>query len=279
MAFDFGAGISAAGTSVAQTAQAYTLEAQKADLEKEKVMLADQLQGQREERGREFTTSERVSGQQFQGEQTDKKLASDEKLTKMHVDATLGAAGISAGASLGAAKMHADSVRDQIAAENDRASSIQMNPDGTAALVNKVTGKVSPLMGADNQPAKFKDPDQAKAQLEAVRATSSQLGDLQRKYQTDAVGPRQALLQAQKDPMLIGDAKAKAIEAAKADIAAIDRRYEPEFMRLNSRMDALSSSLADKGGIATPSPSGRPPLADFNRTPAPAPGLINSAPP
>lgn len=264
MAFDIGNGLASAGAAVADTAGKYTLEAQKGELENQKIMLADQLAGKREETQRGFLAGE-----------SEKERGSREKISgetnATHIEAAkIGLQGhlASAGATLEGARIHANSVEKQIAAENARSTAIQMNDDGTSSIVNKVTGKVDPLLGPDGQPMRFKDPDLAKAQLEAVRTTSTQLGDLQRKYQTDVTGPRQSLLQAQKDPMLIGPEKAKAIADAKAEVDRIEKQYAPDFLRLNSRLDTLAESLGTKAKIAPTSTGGRPPLSDFSKPPA-----------
>lgn len=99
MQFDIGNGLANAGTAVAATAGTYALEAQKADLEKEKVLLADQLAGAREEKGRQFTTGEREATQKFTGGQNDLTRQNQLDTTKMHVAGSLGAASIAADAS------------------------------------------------------------------------------------------------------------------------------------------------------------------------------------
>lgn len=279
MAFDIGNGLASAGTAVAATAGQLSLEAQKAELENQKVKLADELAGKREETQRGF-----LSGENEKERGSREKIAGEANTTHLEA-AKIGLQGslAGAGASIEAARIHAGSVEKQIAAEDARNNSIQMNDDGTSSMVNKSTGKVSPLLGADGQPMKFKDPDLAKAQLEAVRTTSTQLADLQRKYQTDVTGPRQALLQVQKDPMLFGDEKAKAVATAKAEVDRIEKQYAPEFLRYNSRLDTLAESLGTKAKIAIPQTGNRPPLSDFNKTPpvtgAPvSPGIVNLAP-
>lgn len=277
MAFSLMNGLSTAGTAVAATAGAYTLEAQKADAEMAKVKLADELAGVRQDKQNVFTSEE--SGKERGSRE---KISGETNTT--HIEAAkIGLQGhmASAGASIEAARIHAGSVEKQIAAENDRANVIQMNDDGTSSLVNKATGTVSPLLDADGKPMKFKDPDLAKAQLEAVRTTSTQLADLQRKYQTDVTGPRQAMLQAQKDTTTFGPEKVKAVAEAKAEVERVEKLYAPDFLRLNSRLDTLAESLGTKAKIA-PSTGSRPPLSDFNKTPPvtgkPAPGLIDTAP-
>lgn len=99
MAFDFSAGLSEAGKSVAVTAGAGALEFQKGELEKEKVKLADELAGVRDEKQRGFLTSERVATQGFTGAENEKNRGSQKEIAQLQTAAHLGAAAISAGAS------------------------------------------------------------------------------------------------------------------------------------------------------------------------------------
>lgn len=111
MAFDFAAGLHEAGKSVAQTAQAYTLESQKAELEQAKVMLADQLAGAREEKGRAFTTSERVATQGFTGGENDKTRANQRDVANIGASAHLGAAATAAGSARYTADKHLEATK------------------------------------------------------------------------------------------------------------------------------------------------------------------------
>lgn len=99
MQFDLSNGLSAAGTALAGYAGATGLQAQKDAAEQDKIRLADELAGVREEKGRTFTTSERVAGQTFTGGQNDLTRQNQLETTKMHVDATKYSADSSAGAS------------------------------------------------------------------------------------------------------------------------------------------------------------------------------------
>lgn len=92
-----GAGLAEAGKNVADTAGKWTLEAQRADAETEKVKLIDQLTGVREERGRAFQTSERVATQGYQSGEKALDRANAMDIVKLQTDATVKAAGISAG--------------------------------------------------------------------------------------------------------------------------------------------------------------------------------------
>lgn len=115
MAFDIGNGLSEMGKGIAQTAQAFTLENQRAELDKEKVKLADQLAGAREEKQRGFLSSEREKTQAWQGVENAMNRSSAKDIAQLQADTAVKTAGTSAGAALGAAKMRIDAdapVRD-----------------------------------------------------------------------------------------------------------------------------------------------------------------------
>lgn len=114
MAFDIGAGLSTAGTAVAASAGAQILESQKAELEMEKVKLADQLAGAREEKQRGFLTSERVATQEFTGGENTKNRQNSLDIAKLTTDATIKAAGIGAGATIASAQMHVNMMQKQM---------------------------------------------------------------------------------------------------------------------------------------------------------------------
>lgn len=96
MAFDIGAGLAEMGKSLAQTGQVLAIEQQRANLEKEKVMLADQLAGVREEKGRVFQAGESEKQRTWQSGEGILNRASSEKVATIGAGATLGAASISA---------------------------------------------------------------------------------------------------------------------------------------------------------------------------------------
>lgn len=95
MVFDIGAGLSEAGKAVEQSAGQYLTDQHRADLDQQKIMLADQLQGAREEKQRQFTTSER--------EATEKYQSGENVLNREN---TVKVAGIGAGATVAAAAEH-----------------------------------------------------------------------------------------------------------------------------------------------------------------------------
>ncbi len=166
MPFDIGAGLSEAGKSVAQTAQAYTLEAQKADLEKEKVLLADQLAGAREEKGRTFTTSERVATQTFQGGENEKTRTNQVDIANIGAKAHVQAAGIGAGATIAAAHENATAHLLGIQKQLDA-----MAPERTASVEGKQIENAtkSQLLGARDDYLKALEGGDIDAQTKAIQ--------------------------------------------------------------------------------------------------------------
>lgn len=106
MGFDIANGLSEMGKGIAQTAQAFTLENQRASLEKEKITLADTLAGAREDKQREFTKGERIETQAWQGGENALNRTSAKDIAQLQADTAVKTAGISAGATLGAARMN-----------------------------------------------------------------------------------------------------------------------------------------------------------------------------
>lgn len=98
MAFDLSNGLSAAGTAVATTAGAVALEGQKAELEKEKILLADQLANVRDDKGRQFTAGESEKHRTWQSSEGLANRTSEENRTRMQVEGGITQAGISAAA-------------------------------------------------------------------------------------------------------------------------------------------------------------------------------------
>lgn len=104
MAFDVGAGLANMGEAVAKTAGAWTLEAQKSALEMDKVKLADELAGAREEKQRGFLTSERVSGQEFQSKEKGLDRSTQTEVANIGLKGHM----VSAGATIRAQQIAAD---------------------------------------------------------------------------------------------------------------------------------------------------------------------------
>lgn len=109
MAFiNIGAGLAEAGKNVAATAGAWTLEAQKADAEMEKAKLVDQLAGVRQDKQNVFTSGESEKERGFKSGEGALERTSREKISEAQRQATIAAAGISAGAHVAAARYSSD---------------------------------------------------------------------------------------------------------------------------------------------------------------------------
>lgn len=265
MAFNFEAGLSSLGESVAKTAGAWTLEAQRAELQKEAMALADQMASVRDEKQRGFLTGEREATQKFTSGEKALDRTSEEKRTSM-----------SSGASLEAARIHARSIEKQIDAENNRATVLQPNADMTVSLVNKVTGKVTPLLGADDKPIKVRDPDLAKAQYEAVRAVENDKKEIRLKYQTDLSLAQSELNKILQNPMATQDETLKKpIEAARKYIDEITQKRDAELAPYNERSRQLIDALTRNIDIGA-----APDLTKYLAKPTSATpsGLIESIP-
>jgi len=107
--FDAGAGLAEAGKSVAAFAGAVGLEHQKAELEKERIVLADQLAGARQDKQNLFTTSERLSTQDFTAAENKANRENVLEGHRISAGATIAGHQISAAASMKAAELSAAS--------------------------------------------------------------------------------------------------------------------------------------------------------------------------
>lgn len=107
------AGFAAMGESLSKTAGNYLLENQRNEAEMAKVTLADQLLSAREGKQREFTAGEAEKQRGFLKEESGLERASREKIASEGHATTLKAAGISAGATLGAAQMNIAARREE----------------------------------------------------------------------------------------------------------------------------------------------------------------------
>lgn len=269
MPFDPSAGLSEAGKTIAATTGAALLESQKADFEMQKVKLADELAGLREGKHREFLTSERVETQKFTGGEGDKTRANQLDVAKIGLQGHLA----SAGAAIQSANIHAASIEKQIAAENDRATVLQPNADMTVSLVNKVTGKATPLLGADSKPIKVRDPDLAKAQYEAIRTVENDKKEIRLKYATDLSVAQSELNKLLSQPMAMSDETLKKpIAAAKKYLDEKAAQRDAELAPYNERSRKLVESLSHNIAETT----GGQDLNKYFKIPAASPGVTPS---
>lgn len=148
MAFDLGNGLANAGTAVAATAGAYTLESQKADLENQKIVLADQLAGARQEKQNVFQSSERVATQGFTSGENVLNRQSGKDIAQIGADAAVKAAGMHAGATVQAAQIGAAS-----SAANLKATLEQNKPLIDAEVLTKTIANTNAQTLADAKKA------------------------------------------------------------------------------------------------------------------------------
>ena len=187
--FNVAAGLSQMGETVARVTGLAALEQQKSGLEIERLKLANDLAMQRESVGRKEQhglNMETLGKQQtFTAGENKLNRESEERRTAT-----------SAGASIRSAEIGLESTKLQIAArsaENDKtiaaqlklANQIKINEDGTASLISTADGTSKKLVGEDNQPLKFQNPDKAKAQADLITTTRDQLNNLSRQYESD----------------------------------------------------------------------------------------------
>ncbi len=244
MAFDLSNGLSAAGTAVAATAGAYTLEAQKADAQKEMVMLADQLAGAREEKGRAFTTSERVAAQGFTSGEKGLDRASELERTKLMNATSITTAGISAGASLTAAREH---IAAQLAVAG---ATPHIGDDGTAFTIDPTTKKVKPMTLEDGTPLKLPDPIEAKSRLEALQSYSKDKTQRLNEYKTDLAPIATELAKITLNPLAASDPQLKAqADALRARAATLGEQFKTDITPIQTKIDTLTNYLLQKGRV------------------------------
>lgn len=114
MAFDFGAGASAAGAAVSKTAGDYLTDSHRADLDMQKVQLADELAGKREDKQNQFAAGENEKQRTFASGEGILNRKSEEARTSTTAGATLGAASIQAAAHRDATNITANVERYKI---------------------------------------------------------------------------------------------------------------------------------------------------------------------
>lgn len=303
MAFDFGNGLSALGTAVEKTAGAYTLETQKAELEQQKIVLADQLAGAREEKGRQFTTSERVATQGFTAGENVENRKSALGIAQLQADAAVKAAGIHAGGTVAAAQIGATAhsgdvmaqIKAQAEAEDKRLAQNKPLVDAEVLAKNIASTNVKQLQEArdekvaarsSNDPIKIKQADQKIYDLEYSSQTAVQQASVyqaQAKLAENAYTSAQTrLVQAQNSTMAtmpenkaLIDSLAKQVEQLRSEYSAAVRTAQDAVKNLPSYNPPVAGTDApgviqydSKGNRVTGAPAAAPPAAK--------PGLIDT---
>lgn len=260
MAFDFGAGLAAMGETVAKLGGAAALEAQRAELAKESMVLANELAGERESRGRKESHGYDME-----------KLGKTQEFDKWKVETTEAGANSRNAASVGASLAVARMGIDARAAENDKmiqanermASQMKIGADGTAFSVNPVTQTVTPLT-VNGEPMKFADPEEAKARLELVKVRTAQIRDVNQTYQPQIQSLESSLRAMQKEMVTGQKPSAEMIDTEKRLKAVIGQRDE-ERSPLLHELNQLSDYFTNKGKVGAPTPSkdGRPDIGSL----------------
>jgi hypothetical protein len=275
MVFDVSAGLSQMGESVGRVAGLAALEQQKSGLEAEKIRLASDLAGERESKGRQETAAlqskENVRHEGFQ--------ATENELNRK---AQLEAHRISADSAAATANAHLKGIQMQID-HAERQGDVKIGEDGAGLLINRATGKSTPLLDDKGAPLKFSNPEKAKAQAELIQLTRDQMTATTRQYEIEYRQASTELTTAMKSPgAMLDPQKDPGVLEAKKRLEEIQKKYEPQIKLFQQRASQLSEALTGKTNLTAPAPAGKS-LSDFDRSRAPsaptAPssgGLINS---
>lgn len=243
MAFNFGAGLAEMGGAIAKTAGTALLEQQKSDLDKERLVLADELAGKRQDKQNEFIAGQSVLDREHKTSENALNRASEEKRTAM-----------SAGASIQSALIHERSVDKQIAAAKpirDAELALKtIETDSKKLLFDTHKAYNDAVTGGD--PAKI---EQARTALEAAQFSS---GDEVKKVTVQAGIVKAADMERQSIRAQMSSFEAKfpggpMTETAKAQQADLkrqmeeaDRRFNSEFRLLRSMRDGVLGQGSNK---------------------------------
>lgn len=256
--FDISNGLSAAGGAVEKTAGAYTLEQQKADLESQKIVLADQLAGARQEKQNTFQTSERVATQGFTAGENVENRKSAKDIAQLSADAAVKAAGIHAGGTVTAAQIGATTAQAQMKQQADEFEKklAQNQPLVDAEVLTKSIGnsnakELSDARSAVGEARKSGDPAQIKAAQQRVydaeysaqaQVQQASVYQAQAKIAETAVTSLQTRLVALQDPMkamnpetkALADSLTNQLKKAQTDYASAVRMAEDAVKNLPS---------------------------------------------
>lgn len=297
MAFDVGAGLSAAGAAVADTAKTFVAENIRAELEQQKILLADQLAGAREEKQRVFTAGESEKQRTWHSGESQKDRDFKGEEGRLDRESRLATTSMSAGASIRAAEIGRDTQLEiskrglearatehdkTLQAAIDAATKIQIGEDGTAYAVNPITKKVEPFKLGD-EVLKFRDPDVAKAQVELIKAKTAQLRDITSTH-VPQIQALEASIRSMQKNLIPGDKGGqRELEEAQARLKGLQEKFDAEKAPIMYELNEYARQFANKGKMTPPaSGGGRPPLSDLitipGQQPQRQPGLIDTPP-
>lgn len=283
--FDLSAGLSAAGGAISKTAGDIAIETQKAELEKDKITLADQLAGQREEKQRQFTTSERRETQTFQGGENDKNRTNAVAIANIGADAAVKSAGIHAGGAITAAQIGASSsaanlkatleqnkplIDSEVLQRTIKAQTDQNILDARKALDDATTTGDPTKIQAAKQKA-YNAEYSAKDEVQQVSLYQAQA----RLVETSLAAAQARLVALQNNPMTANTSEGK-------EAIGTMQRYVNKLQTDFSSATATAKSALDRLPQYTPpgatTGTARPPLSSFGGAQAPPQGLINQTP-
>jgi hypothetical protein len=232
MAFDFGQGLSEMGKAVATTGG----ELVKADLEQQKITLADQLAGAREEKQRSFLTSERVATQQFTSGENTLQRANAKDIAMIGADAAVKSAGIHAGGAITAARIGAESQEKRQGLELEA-----MRPVREAQVKAYDAETLGKTVAAESQKNIFesrKELDAALASGDQTQIKTAQMKNYAAEFSAKEEVQRASVYQAQ--AKLIENALA----AAQARLVSIQEKgFTPESQALAKTLDLQVKKL------------------------------------
>lgn len=274
MPFDLGAGLAAMGGSIADTAGKASLEMQRADLDRQRLLLADQLQGKREVA---METMRQGGAEKLVGLQGDKQIAVNHANVADQIEAH--GEELEQDTKAAVSKVKALAAPDMLQAQRALTmatvvpnSQLQVREDGTAMAFDPVSKKVTPVLDPEtHQPIKFQNPETSRAVIAQNMTLREISSNLDRNY-TAALSTAKTLH------------KDDSEEDQKKALDDIDKYYRPKLEEVNRQLMSLNTALGIKSGIDinTGPPKGAPPLTSFLAPkPKPATGgsLLNTTPP
>lgn len=292
--FDVGAGLAEMGQAVAKTAGVALLEQQKSDLDKERLVLANELATERESRGRKEAHG-------YDMEKLDKTQAHQADQNEKDRQNRITTTGMSVGGQLASTRMSIDARREEAAEDrklrqqeiNDRfilgreaerrhsedatalnnyrektlelqlkeKGALRQTEDGTWVVANPATKEITPLLDANGERARLRDPEQQRAlaaQLTALDHAEERL-DARRKQDLDLEGSKL------KDAQKIMDTDA--VKEAQKRIDEVKALYDKQLkdiqnQRLNASRLLLGRVQIQSGGAGKV--TGKPSPSDFD---------------
>lgn len=255
MPFDLGAGLASMGGSIAETAGRGALEIQRADLDRQRILLADELQGKREVN---MENMRQAGAEKLVGLQGDSQI----KVNKANIGEQILAHGkeLEQDTKAAVAKVKALATPDLLAAQRAITAAsalpnnqLQVKDDGTAVSFNPLTNKITPIMDpGTHQPIKFQNPETSRAVMAQTMSLRDIGSNLDRNYKA-ALDTAKVL------------SKDDGEEEQKKAISEVDKYYRPKLEEVNRQLMSLTTALGIKSGVdlANEAPKNAPPLSSF----------------